>query len=331
MTSKQLKALLCSKFVANSFAMAVGEDTTCSIRVPAALCGTAGLRPSTGRYSQAGVMPITPKFDSVGPLARSVGDLALFDQVLRSDAQPIVPHALQHVRLGVPTAYWNGLDQQIERVTIAAKERLRDAGVEMVQVDIPEIIRADFATVMDILSYEVVANETAYLRDQSTGVSFDQLLTQMSSPLRSRFEAAFLAGGRNSVPEERYRAAVQQIDAIRASMQQYFKVNDLMAMVFPPTLTAALPIGVEGEITIRGEASTVRTAMLRNTVHASCVGMPGLVLPVGLTDSGLPVGLEFDMLPGDDRALLSLGLALERVCGPVPAPRGVSGLPTQKL
>src|SRR5471032_1668610 len=61
--------------------LAVGEDTTCSIRVPAALCGIAGLRPSTGRYPAVGVMPIAPRLDSLGPMARSVEDLILFDSV----------------------------------------------------------------------------------------------------------------------------------------------------------------------------------------------------------------------------------------------------------
>jgi indoleacetamide hydrolase len=311
--------------------LAVGEDTTCSIRVPAAMCGVAGLRPSTGRYPQAGIMPITPRFDSVGPLARSVADLVLFDQVLHSDTRRVAPRPLRRLRLGVPSTYWNGLDEQIERVATTAIDRLRDAGAEIVRVDVPEIIRSDMETVMDILSYEVVANETAYLRDQSTGVSFDQLRRQMSAPLRSRFETAFIAGGTNSVPEERYRAAIQRTDAIRAAMHQYFRTNDLAALVFPPTLTPPLPIGVEGEITIRGAASTVRTAMLRNTVHASCVGMPGLVVPAGMTMDGLPVGLEFDMLPGDDRALLSLGLSLERALVSVAAPSGADGRATQKL
>ena len=301
--------------------LAVGEDTTCSIRVPAALCGVAGWRPTTGRYPQAGVMPITPRFDSVGPLARSVADMVLFDDVLRPGAQPVHRRQLKRLRLGVPATYWNGLEEQIERVSETALEKLHDAGAHIVRVDLPELLRSDLETVMDILSYEVVANETAFLRDQSTGVSFDQLLGQMSAPLHSRFEKAFIAGGQNAVPKERYDAAIRRMGAIRAAMQDYFRANDLAALVYPPTLVPALPIGVEGDITIRGIASTVRAAMLRNTVHASCCAMPGLVLPAGMTSDGLPVGLEFDMLPGQDRELLSLGVSVEQVLGPIEAPK----------
>jgi mandelamide amidase len=85
-------------------------------------------------------------------------------------------------------------------------------------------------------------------------------------------------------------------------------------------MTPALPVGVEADISVRGAATTVRTAMLRNTVHASCGGAPGLVLSAGLTAAGLPIALEFDMLPGDDPKLLSLGLKLESVLGPIEPP-----------
>jgi mandelamide amidase len=131
----------------------------------------------------------------------------------------------------------------------------------------------------------------------------------------------FIAGGANAVTHERYQQAVGQLEVLRAAMREYFREHRLTAMVFPPSMTPALAIGVEGDITVRGEATTVRAAMLRNTVHASCGGMPGLVLPAGLTAGGLPVALEFDMLRGDDPKLLSLGLTLERALGPIDPPK----------
>ena len=301
--------------------LAVGEDTTCSIRVPAALCGIAGLRPTTGRYPQAGVMPISPRFDSVGAMARSVEDLLLFDSVQRPGAPVAPPRELRAVRFGAPPAYWESLDPEVERVAQEALYRLRADGAEVVSVDVPEVVKSDLATVIDILSYEVTTNEANFLRNQAAGVSFEQMLTKMSAALRSRFEREFIAGGVDSVPESRYRVALRQLEVICEAMRQHFRDNELTALVFPPTLTPALPIGVEGAVTIGSSESTVRTAMLRNTVHASCVGMPGLVLPAGLTRGGLPVGIEFDMLPGDDRALLSMGLRLERAIGSIAPPR----------
>ncbi len=300
--------------------LAVGEDTTCSIRVPSALCAIAGLRPSTGRYPSSGVMPIAPRLDSIGPMARSVEDLILFDCVLRPNSMPVTPIPLRQVRLGVPCVAWSGLDEELERVAMIALRKLHDAGIELVRADLPAPLHSDFAITMDILCYEVVAAEQAYMREYSTGVDLAQLLAQAGAPLRKRFDTLFLAGGASAVTHERYQQAIRQLKVLQAAVRGYFQEHLLTAMVYPPTMTPALPIGVEDAITVRGEATTVRTAMLRNTVHASCGGMPGLVLPAGLTAAGLPVALEFDMLPGDDRKLLALGLSLERVLGPVDPP-----------
>jgi mandelamide amidase len=299
--------------------LGVGEDTTCSIRVPAALCGIAGLRPSTGRYPSSGVMPIAPRLDSLGPMARSVEDLILFDSVLRPHSAPMTPIPLQEVRLGVPSSAWSGLDEELERVATIALRKLQDAGIELVRADLPAAFKSDVATTMDILCYEVVAAETAYLHEYS-GVDFGQLLAQVGAPLRKRFDTLFLPGGASAVTPERYQQAIGERDGLRAAAREYFQEHRLTAMVYPPAMTPALPIGVEGDISVRGVSTTVRTAMLRNTVHASCGGAPGLVLPAGLTAAGLPVALEFDMLPGDDLNLLSLGLALERVLGPIDPP-----------
>lgn len=303
--------------------LAVGEDTTCSIRIPAALCGVAGLRPTTGRYPSDGVMPITPRFDTLGPIARSVECLSLFDRVLHKESRPLPKPSLRTMRLGVPGDYWDGLDSETERVGRAALDRLKDAGVSLVRFDLPGILKGDLISAIDIVAYEVVANQTRYLQQYSAPASFEQFLDGLSLPVRSRYEKVFLPGARDAIDKNRHEQALKHIASMRDAMRQVFREQRLAAIVFPPALIAAVPIGVEGEIDVRGEKSTVRTAMLRNTVHTCCIGMPGLVLPAGLTSSGLPVGLEFDMLPGDDLSLLSAGTLLERTLGTVSAPAGL--------
>jgi indoleacetamide hydrolase len=86
--------------------LGIAEDTEGSIRVPAAMCGIAGFRPSTGRYSTKGCVPITPLFDQVGPHARSVSDLALFDSVAADDWRPLTPAPLKGLRFGIVRDYW---------------------------------------------------------------------------------------------------------------------------------------------------------------------------------------------------------------------------------
>ena len=91
-------------------------------------------------------------------------------------------------------------------------------------------------------------------------------------------------------------------------------------MVFPTTLCAATPLGQEWELEYGGRKMPIHLALARNISPGSCAGIPGLVMPAGLTSGGLPVGIEFDGYAGKDRDLLALGLALERALGPIPAP-----------
>src|SRR5277367_1609478 len=118
--------------------LGVAEDTEGSIRVPAALCGIAGFRPTTGRYSTHGCVPISPLFDQVGPHARSVADLALFDSVAAHDAHRLEATPLKGLRLGVVRDYWFAdLDPEVERLTELAFARLQDAGVQIVETTLP--------------------------------------------------------------------------------------------------------------------------------------------------------------------------------------------------
>ncbi|PYQ17993.1 MAG: hypothetical protein DMF81_26285, partial [Acidobacteria bacterium] len=116
--------------------LGVAEDTCGSIRVPAALCGVAGFRPTTSRYSPRGVMPLTSVFDTVGPHARTVDDLALFDSVITGDFNALRPISPSGLRLGISRAhYFTGLDPEAGRVAGEALARLREAGVTLVEAD----------------------------------------------------------------------------------------------------------------------------------------------------------------------------------------------------
>ena len=108
--------------------------------------------------------------------------------------------------------------------------------------------------------------------------------------------------------------------ALQDTLARYFAENDIATLVHPPTLCAAPLIGEEIDVEINGKRLPLRIPLARNISAASSAGIPGLVLPAGMTKSGLPAGIEFDAPAGNDRALLALGLALEKALGPVPAP-----------
>jgi indoleacetamide hydrolase len=102
--------------------------------------------------------------------------------------------------------------------------------------------------------------------------------------------------------------------------QDYFARTGVAAIVFPATMTAAMPIGEDVSVIIQGRKVRFDIAIARNISPGSTAGIPGLVLPAGLSAAGLPVGIEFDAPAHADGGLLALGLSLERALGSIPPP-----------
>ena len=303
--------------------LGIAEDTEGSIRVPAALCGISGFRPTTGRYSTRGCVPISPLFDQVGPHARSVADLALFDSVVANDWQRLQAAPLKGLRLGVVRDYWfTDLDPEIERQTELALARLKEAGALIVETQLPGLASLIDLTTDAVQNHDVRIALPAYLKEYGAGVDFDTLVAQASPDIQRVFRSDVLPGGANFVTEPKYAAARDQyLPALRRLYQDYFARTGVAAMVFPTTLVPAPRIGEETTVDVGGRPLPFDTAVARNIAPGSTAGVPGLVLPVGLTHTGLPVSIEFDAPAGADRALLALGLSAERVLGTPPAPR----------
>jgi Asp-tRNA(Asn)/Glu-tRNA(Gln) amidotransferase A subunit family amidase len=302
--------------------LGVAEDTEGSIRVPAAFCGIAGFRPTTGRYPTRGCVPISPLFDQVGPHARSVADLALFDSVVADDWQRLDATPLEGIRLGVVRDYWfTDLDPEVERLTELALARLKDAGVQVVDTQLPGLASLIDLTTDIVQNHDVRVALARFLKEYGAGVDFDTLVAQASPDIQRVFRSDVLPGGANFVAEPAYAAARDRyLPALRNLYLDYFARTHVAAMVFPTTLVPPPRIGEETTVMVRGRQLPFETAVARNIAPGSTAGLPGLVLPVGLTQEGLPVAIEFDAPAGADRALLALGLRLERALGPPPIP-----------
>jgi indoleacetamide hydrolase len=302
--------------------LGVAEDTEGSIRVPAALCGLAGLRPTTGRYSTHGCVPISPLFDQVGPLARHVADLALFDSVAANDWQRLELTPLAGLRLGVVRDYWfTDLDPEVLRLTELALARLKDAGAQIVETHLPGLGALIDLTTDAVQNHDVRIALAGYLKEYGAGVDFETVIARASPDIQAVFRSDVLPGGINFVSEAMYAAARDQhLPALRRLYADYFARTNVAAMVFPTTLVPAPRIGEDKSVMVGGRALPFDIAVARNIAPGSTAGLPGLVLPAGLTHGGLPVALEFDAPAGTDRALLALGLAVERALGPLPAP-----------
>ncbi|MDX1486638.1 MAG: indoleacetamide hydrolase [Acidiferrobacterales bacterium] len=298
----------------------LGTDTSGSVRIPAAHCGVVGYRPSTGRYPSKGIVPMNHTRDAPGLMARTVGDIALLDEVISGEGS-LRPVRLRGIRFGLPGDYFFAdLDNRIATAIDVELRRLRDLGVEFVETDPPHFAAARGESTEAVMAWEMPRDVERYLQELGQRITFEELVASVASPyVKSELEKILDAASPDL--ESRYQQAVHDViprhrDAYRAYLQK----NDLHAIAFPTTPLAPAPLGQNDTVNVDGqEISVWRT--LRNAVPATLLGAPSLTLPIGLTDDGLPVGIELDGLPGSDRDLLSIGLVLESASDAIPAPR----------
>ena len=307
----------------------LGTDTGGSTRVPAALCGIVGLRPSVGnggaqrRYTDThAVVPISHTRDTVGPMARTVADIALLDAVITGE-QPATAAWLRGLRIGVPASFWADMDAQLAAVVTQARTRLANAGVVFVDADLPGLQALNASVSFQLALHEPIADIPAYLAATGvSGITLADIAAKLSSPDVKGAFGAILADAFGKDYEAALRVHRPKLQALYAD---YFAAHRLDAMLFPTTVLPAVPIDLvagSGKVSVNGGplVDTFGT-FIRNTDPGSNAGIPGLSLPAGMTAGGLPVGLELDGPLGSDARLIAIGLAFESVLGPVPAPR----------
>jgi len=146
-------------------AAGLGSDTGGSVRIPAALNGIAGLRPTLGRYSQEGITPIAHTRDTAGPMAREVADLVLLDTIITGARDRVAAAPLRGLRLGVYRPYfWQGLDAETEQVSKTALDRLQEAGAEIVSVGMPGLADLNGKISFPVALYEANVDLAKYLK-----------------------------------------------------------------------------------------------------------------------------------------------------------------------
>ncbi len=303
-------------------AAGLGSDTGGSVRIPAALNGISGLRPTLGRYSQEGITPIAHTRDTAGPMAREVADLVLLDTIITGARDKVAPASLRGLRVGVPRAvFWKNLDPETERVATAALDRLRGAGAEVVEVDMPGLAELNGKVSLPVALYEANVDLTRYLKRYRIPLDIKGLAERIASPdVKGLFASAIVPGAKDAIPEKVYRAALAARPALQRLYAETFKTHGIAALVFPTTPLPAAPIGDDQTTNLNGADVPTFFTFIQNTDPGSNAGIPGLTVPIGRTAAGLPVGLELDGPAGSDRRLLGIGLALEALFGRLPAP-----------
>ena len=189
----------------------------------------------------------------------------------------------------------------------------------LVESEMPDLGALIARTTRQIQNHDVRVALPRYLAEFGTGLSLDELLAQASPDIQTLFSDEVFAAGMTDVHYA--RACSEDLPALRHAFAAYFARTGVAAIVFPATRVPAPLIDADACLTIGGREVPFDAAIARNVAPGSTAGLPGLVLPIGLTAAGLPVSLEFDAAAGQDRALLALGLSLETLFGPLPRPR----------
>jgi aspartyl-tRNA(Asn)/glutamyl-tRNA(Gln) amidotransferase subunit A len=291
----------------------IGTDTGGSIRVPSAFCGTVGLKPTFGRVSVFGTMPLSPSFDHVGPMARSVADAAILLGVIAGrdprdraaspkpveDYRGALKKPLRKFRLGRPRElYWETLDREVRHAAEAAVRVMEKRGATIKEVSLPHLKEVREAATDISLAEALHVHEAAGY--------FPARAADYGEDVRQRI------GSGNKVPAHRYLAAFDVRRRLLAEFDEVFREVD--AIVAPTLPVPAPPIDAES-VRIEGEELDTRRVVVGHSRPANFTGLPAISVPCGFTRDGLPVGLQLIGPAFQEAALLRIAYSYEQATG----------------
>ncbi|MGY1715615.1 amidase [Geodermatophilus sp. SYSU D01106] len=288
--------------------MGMGTDTGGSIRIPASVCGTVGLKPTYGRVSRAGVTSLCWSLDHAGPLTRTVRDAALtlqaiagFDARDPGSAKEPVPDftagldaGVAGLVLGVPANYFfDDVDPEVEAAVREAIGVLEARGARLREVEIP------YAEQMMAVEFGVLVPEAS---------AYHQEMLRESGDLYTDDVRVFLEAGETVL-------ATQYIKALRVRtlVQQAFRraFEGIDALVCPTLPAAAAAVGQQTFAFPGGTEKAVIDAWVGHSAPGNVTGLPALSVPCGFTSAGLPIGLQVIGRPFDEAGVLRVGQAYE--------------------
>ncbi|MFT6285529.1 MAG: mandelamide amidase [Alcanivorax sp.] len=289
----------------------LGTDTGGSSRIPAALNGLVGFRPTTGRYPNSGMTMISNTRDTAGPITHTVADAALMDRVLSADSTIDPAVDLSTVRLGVPRGYfYENLDPDVSSVTEQVIKRLANAGVELVEADIEGIGDLNEKVGFPLVLFETSQLLPAYLKKYQPGATVEQLIAKIASPDVKQVVSDAMGG---AIPEAVYLDARDvQRPLLQQAYADYFHRQAVDAIILPTTPLPAVPLAADmSTVELNGVQVPAFPTYIRNTDPSSNAGIPGISIPAGVSGKGLPIGIELDGPAGSDRKLLAIAAAVE--------------------
>ncbi|MFD7296892.1 amidase [Streptomyces sp. NPDC059897] len=288
---------------------ALGTDTGGSIRVPAALNGVVGLKPTYGLVPRRGVTALSWSLDHVGPITRTVEDAALVLNVLAghdphdpaslqvapTDHRPGADGRLTGLRVGVPrTYYFDHVQPEVQAEVRRAIDQLAELGAQLVEIDIP-MTRYVQATQWGLMVPEATANHERTLRTVPELYQAD---------VRTLLEAG------ESMPAGDYLRALRSRTLMREEWARVLRQVDVVAA--PSVPATAVESSQETITWPDGTVEAVSDAYVRLSAPANITGLPSLSVPVGHDTAGLPIGMQLLGRPLGERTLLRVGHTYER-------------------
>ena len=288
---------------------ALGSDTGGSIRIPASLCGITGLKPTYGRVSRAGVLPLAWSMDHVGPMTRTVADSALmlgamagYDPADPSTSVLPVPNYLaaltgdvKGLRVGLLRSFFlDGAAPAVRAAVEAAAATLAAVGAVVDEVKLERVGLAGAGS-LAVVGVEALAYHAELLRTRAAEYDPD---------VARRLRVGAFIGGVHYVRAQQVRALVRdEVDAALARRD----------VLLAPSTPIAAPAVDERQATLGDGPADVRTALLRFTRPFNFSGHPACAVPCGFTEGGLPIGMQLIGRPFDEATVLRAADAFQRL------------------
>ncbi|MBI2202792.1 MAG: amidase [Candidatus Rokubacteria bacterium] len=286
---------------------ATGSDTGGSIRIPASLCGITGIKPTYGRVSRAGVLPLSWTMDHLGPMARSAADCAVmlgamagYDPADASTSVLPVPDYraaltgdVKGLRVRVLRAFVDGSQPDVAAAVTAAAKTLESLGARVEDAALEQVRHAAAAS-LAIVAAEALAYHATWLRTRAQDYQAD---------VRDRLKLGIFVSGEDYVRAQRVRALV------RAEVDEALRHADVL--LAPSTPIVATPVD-QTHVELGGERADVRSALIRFTRPFNLSGHPACAVPCGFTSTGLPIGMQIVGRAFDEATVLRAADAYQR-------------------
>ncbi|MBP0595492.1 amidase [Paraburkholderia sp. LEh10] len=283
--------------------IAIGTDTGGSVRIPAAFCGITGFRPTSGRWSSAGIIPVSRTKDSPGLLTKTAKDAQLLYELLSPEDRLPTKMKSTRRRIGLPASMWTELDDDVRKYCGHAISRLTRAGFQCIELDDSTVAALNKAGTFTVPIYEFFTDFPRTLLSLGWANRINTVFDNIRDTDVRDIIHTNLSG--KVVSAQDYSSAIQKISALRMQMDTLFSNWDIEFLAYP-TVPRCVPRVIDAN------RPGLFADVIRNTDLASNAAMPSITLPVA-PDKSLPVGLSLDAARGQDRRLLAAATCIEEI------------------